>query len=796
MGTNLNDLLVKVPNTLNCLFSNLVRFRGYEVALVGDISKAYNSIKTGQDERHVRRFWFRFSQEEPWKVYGANCVMFGDKPAAGLMTIAVERASDSCSEVIKLNIAPEELVLKDAKKLKADSYVDDLHSGGSKSDVARMMGTKDPLTHQFTGTISRFLNNVGLTLKTLVTCGSKDEEAIKKLSGTALGYKWEPTSDEMGVKLKFNPSKKKKGIKSKPDITLSDLQSFETLSLSKRQIVSLCNGIYDPLGIASPYTIKLKLLIRDCLLAQDRNTLSSKQSWDATIPSIYTSKWVELIREGITQDSLTFNRTVRPAAVVKAPSLIGFFDGSASAMAGTIYIRWMCFKDKTKSVDTSLKSGCSQDSDFDPDIHEFKSYLVTAKARVTPLDGLTIPRSELSALQILTRLLHKTVKTLPETPSEVYILGDSTCVISALDKVATCFNPFMHSRISDIHHTLEVIGKQAKVHPIQYIPSKENIADIATRSETLVSSIGKNSNWQLGPYWLSQPKKSWPATRSFIRDEFPETECKNPIRILVATSQVKDYRCPFVINALKSCNDYYDALAKVTKNILDFSSKLASFRNKEHITLNSDASHRAWSLLFENAMGETDLLFSQGELKNFEHTSRTIEGINRTIHVTTGRFSGAAVSAMSGQTELPILSANSELARLIVLTAHRIGGHKMTKDTIARTRQIAYIHRPGKLVKNILDNCNLCGLKKEHTSQQLMGKLPSYRICPTPPFQKVSVDLVGHFIVKPTMTSRTQCKVWVLMYLCDVPKALHTEVIDSMSSSAIINAFRSCFALI
>ena len=76
-----------------------------------------------------------------------------------------------------------------------------------------------------------------------------------------------------------------------------------------------------------------------------------------------------------------------------------------------------------------------------------------------------------------------------------------------------------------------------------------------------------------------------------------------------------------------------------------------------------------------------------------------------------------------------------------------------------------------------------------------MGKLPSYRVCPTPPFQKVSVDLVGHFLVKPTMASRTQVKVWILMYLCDVSKALHTEIIDSMASSAIINAFRSCFAL-
>merc|ERR1712240_369939 len=106
-------------------------------------------------------------------------------------------------------------------------------------------------------------------------------------------------------------------------------------------------------------------------------------------------------------------------------------------------------------------------------------------------------------------------------------------------------------------------------------------------------------------------------------------------------NQFNNYRCPFVINALKSCNDYYEALAKVTKNLLDVNSKLASFKSSHkllegHIMLNSEASHRAWSLLFEDAMGETDLLFSQSELKNFEDTSRTIEGINRTIHVTTG----------------------------------------------------------------------------------------------------------------------------------------------------------------
>ena len=61
-STTQNDLLFKGPNTLNCLFKSLARFRGFEVALVGDISKAYNSIKKGDVEYHVIRYLLRFTQ--------------------------------------------------------------------------------------------------------------------------------------------------------------------------------------------------------------------------------------------------------------------------------------------------------------------------------------------------------------------------------------------------------------------------------------------------------------------------------------------------------------------------------------------------------------------------------------------------------------------------------------------------------------------------------------------------------------------------------------------------------------
>ena len=80
----------------------------------------------------------------------------------------------------------------------------------------------------------------------------------------------------------------------------------------------------------------------------------------------------------------------------------------------------MCFKDKSKVIEGNLSKGCSQDTNYNPEIHTLKSLLVTSKARVAPLDGLTIPRSELSSLQLLTRLLAKTIQALLK-PLAVFI---------------------------------------------------------------------------------------------------------------------------------------------------------------------------------------------------------------------------------------------------------------------------------------------------------------------------------------------------------------------------------------
>ena len=96
-------------------------------------------------------------------------------------------------------------------------------------------------------------------------------------------------------------------------------------------------------------------------------------------------------------------------------------------------------------------------------------------------------------------------------------------------------------------------------------------------------------------------------------------------------------------------------------------------------------------------MPKTDLLFSQGKLKSFGGFSRAIEGVNRSTHVTKRRLSNSTLIAVSGQEELPIISSDSELARLIVLSAHKQGGHKIASDTIAKIRLIAYVNRTEKI---------------------------------------------------------------------------------------------------
>ena len=74
----------------------------------------------------------RLSVDDEWEVWGFNVVQFGDKPAAALLSVAVEKASETWEQVAEILKVDPEKVKEDSVKLREDSYVDDGTTGGQK----------------------------------------------------------------------------------------------------------------------------------------------------------------------------------------------------------------------------------------------------------------------------------------------------------------------------------------------------------------------------------------------------------------------------------------------------------------------------------------------------------------------------------------------------------------------------------------------------------------------------------------------------------------------------------------
>ena len=162
----------------------------------------------------------------------------------------------------------------------------------------------------------------------------------------------------------------------------------------------------------------------------------------------------------------------------------------------------------------------------------------------------------------------------------------------------------MHSTLAVIHLTIDHIREQVKAMPTQYILSKENTAGLATRSETSLSMLGPNSLYQIGPHCLTLPGIQWPASRSLSNVKFPDNEYKTLIRTLVLAAENTSLKYSIVVNALKMCNAYYNALRKDIKNPIDSCLKHVSQNDNYTSALvpsiyNSEASHRVCSLFLK-----------------------------------------------------------------------------------------------------------------------------------------------------------------------------------------------------
>ena len=103
-------------------------------------------------------------------------------------------------------------------------------------------------------------------------------------------------------------------------------------------------------------------------------------SWDEEISPDLKKKWTMLFKEMAALEKVQFQRCLTPTGAINNPELITFCDASRMAFGACSYIRWQ------------LADG------------KFGVRFVAAKSRVAPLKELTIPRLELQAAVLASRL--------------------------------------------------------------------------------------------------------------------------------------------------------------------------------------------------------------------------------------------------------------------------------------------------------------------------------------------------------------------------------------------------------
>ena len=739
-GPSANDLWPKGPNSINNLLQVMLRWRMYVKAFVYDLHKAYQSVFTTLRERFLRLVVWRFGiSDAEWETYGFDCMTFGDVSASVILELVKELAARKYAYIDE----------SAALKVEEDSYVEDNLSGGSEEEVARMRGNciKTEEGFEFDGTVPQILAGVGLKTKLIITSEETDKDLLKKFSGEVLGHGWDPVKDKLVYNLKVNLYGKKRGVKQGPDCTEEDADWIAQYIFTRRKVLSFLNAFYDVLGLLCALIIKYKIELRDILRHEELE-------WDTPLPEKWQKVWREIVMELVHAVAVTAPRGTKLRSCIGRPELVAYWDGSEDAYATLIYIRWLVSASETERV--------------------WHTCLLTAKARVTPVGGITTPRSELNGLVILGRLMEQVVDAMREKPARITMVGDSTCVISAYESHTASLAPYFSNRIVEVEDKVQTWGKQLQQEqledtPLEVIMAEEgetgvdllfhtpgplNPADLSTRKGVTVDQIQEGSEWQTGPAYLLEPRGSWPVSREFQR-EVPSTEkrCKfyekiNCLRVNALKVKLKTE------NRLYRIMEYSHNLLKV-RGIMARTLRALSKLNKTSILdpLTVEDYNRADQLMRVMAMRETVEMMEKQDLSGL---SPFWEGC---VAYTHGRL-GPSMKKLLGQDKLMILSPKSRLAELFMIRAHREDHRPDAGDTLYRSRKMEWIVRGRPLAEKTVKDCGFCTRERGKTLAQQMGDYPPEKFAiPCRPYTHVCVDLAGPYEVVAMNHARSNLKV-------------------------------------
>lgn len=539
-----------------------------------------------------------------------------------------------------------------------------------------------------------------------------------------LGLTWQPNSDTF--KFVSEPS--------------------ANLNITKRTVLSVIAQLYDPLGLLSPVIICAKTLLQELWLI--------KTDWDAPLPPELHDRWNKFRHQLSLLSKISIPRWLFLSASAVTIELHGFSDASNLTMAAAVYVRVV-----TRLGETQVN-------------------LVCAKTKVAPLKTLTIPRLELSAALILSKLMAKVQRTLNLPEIAIFLWTDSAVTLTWIASHPSKWKDFIRNRTIIIQET-------APNAVWRFVPGKENPADCATRGVT-VEQLEHHPLWWKGPHWLNQSPDCWPTGNPMLSSRINLEE--RPKRIMTT---IKDPR-----QAPWDLLDRYSSLRRLLRITTLCRRAIARFRDRSSNSLNSpltpselQQSNQFWirQLQHLHFSREIDIL-TKGELlpKSNPLIRLTPFVDERGILRVGGRLQHANLDP---DFKHPfIIPKYSAFTTLIIADAHLQTLHCGTQVTLSYLRQSYWIIGGRTPVRSYILRCIRY---RRHRAQQLMGQLPSTRITPSRPFLHAGVDYAGPISVKTWRGRAAKVyKGYIVIFTCFSTSATHLEIVTDYTAEAFLAAYK------
>ncbi|XP_046873085.1 uncharacterized protein LOC124465379 [Hypomesus transpacificus] len=438
---------------------------------------------------------------------------------------------------------------------------------------------------------------------------------------------------------------------------------------------------------------------------------------------------------------------------------------------------------------------------------EVHSAFVMGKSRVAPLKSVSIPRMELIAATMASRMdtFWKRELHMQLQPSVFWC--DSTTVLKYIKNETSRFRTFVANRVSEI---LEV----SQVSQWRYVNTTSNPADSASRG-LCVDVFIKNITWLSGPEYLLHPEQDWPVNpdQSKLLPDDPEVK----VSVLVNT-----VHCSEQEDATSRLINHFSSWTRLRKSvawILRLKGLLRSLCKRKQV---SPSKHQGPFTKQEAGMTKAHTLsglLCMDELKNAEMTiikfcqrarfpdeldklqsgmcvskNSSIFKLSSVLEDGIIRIGGRlSKAAMPEEAKHPIILAKDlHISSILLRYIHEEVGHGGRNYMLARLRQKFWVTGASTAIRSILSKCVVCHRLQAVPGSQQMADLPADRVCPDEaPFTWVGVDYFGPFEVK---SRRSLVKRYGVIFTCLTIRAIHIEVASSLDTDSFIHALRRFIA--